>query len=367
MGGGTMKRSIIVAILLALPLLGLTTTRTNFRPMAPAEATATIPGASTPLTSGDYLVAAPGRVEPASEEVHVAASVTGVLREVLVKEGDKICRGDVIARIESDDYKAAVAKAEANLALARAELDRVINGARPAERDAAFAVVSEAEAVEKTTHAELDRRLSLLSKGVATHQAVEQAEQDFEVAQQHHKAAFAKYALVNDPPRQEDVEIAEARVAEAQAAVDHAHADLEKTVIRSPIDGTVLRVHRRAGELMSTFFVDQPIVTIGDLSTLNVRAEIDETDVAKVAVGETAYVTAEAYGGMRFSGKVVRVGEMLGPKKVHTGEPAERTDTRVLEVLIQLDTQGTLRPGLRVNSFIERPAVSAEPPAPGAG
>jgi len=348
-----------------LLLLGFTATSTNLRPTATAEATAAIPGASEPLTSGDYLVAAPGRVEPATEEIRVGVATTGLLREVLVKEGDKVHRGDVMARLESADYKAAVAKAEADLALDQAELERVVNGARQAERDAAFAAVGEAEAVEKATHAELDRRLSLIAKGVATRQALEQAEQDFEVAEQHHKAALAKYALVNDPARPEDVEIAKARVAAAQAAVDQARAELDKTVIRSPIDGTVLRLHRRPGELLSTFFVDQPIVTVGDLSRLYVRAEIDETDIAKVAVGERAYVTAEAYGGTRFPGKVVRVGEMLGEKKVHTGDPMERADTRVLEVLIELDAASTLRPGLRVNAFIERPAMSSQAPDEG--
>ena len=345
--------------------LGLTTTAVDVHPIASGSAIAALPLASSPLTSGDYMVAAPGRVEPASEEIRVAASITGLLREVLVKAGDKVNRGDLLARIESDEYAAALAKAEADLELDQSELRRVVNGARTAERNAAYAVVSEAEAVEKTTHAELDRRRSLITKGFVTHQALEQAEQDYEVALQHRKAAFAKYMLVNDPAREEDVAIAKARAAAAHAAVEQMRAVLDKTVIRSPIDGTVLRVHRRPGELVSTFFVDQPIVTVGDLSKLYVRAEVDETDIANVARGQFAYVTAEAYGATRFAGKVVHVGEMLGQKTVHTGEPTERTDTRVLEVLIELDSPSMLRPGLRVNSFIQRPAVSAQPQSAG--
>jgi len=345
--------------------LGLIATAVDVHPITSGSAVAALPPASSPLISGDYLVAAPGRVEPASEEIRVAASTTGLLREVLVKAGDKVNHGDVLARIESDEYAAALAKAGADLELHEAELQRVVNGARTAERDAAYAAVGEAEAVEKTTHVELDRRRSLTTKGFATRQALEQAEQDYEVAQQHRKAAFAKYVLVNDPARAEDVVIAKARVTAAHAAVEQARAELDKTVVRCPIEGTVLRVHRRPGELVSTFFVDQPIVTVGDLSKLYVRAEVDETDIAKVARGQSAYVTAEAYGGMRFPGKVVNVGEMLGQKTVHTGEPTERADTRVLEVLIELDSPSTLRPGLRVNSFIQQPAVSARPQGAG--
>jgi len=343
----------LVAGLIALP--------SSLSPVSTAVAVATIPQASTPLIAGDYLVAAPGQVEPASEEIRVAASVTGLIKEVAVKEGDTVHRGDVLARLESDDYAAHLAKAEAALQLSEAELRRVMNGARPAERNAALAAVQEAEAIEKNAEAELARRHTLGAQGITSRQAVDQAEQDYAVAQQRHKAAFERYSLVNDPARDEDIAIAQARVAAARASVDEAQAALNKTVIRSPLDGTVLRIYRRPGELLSTFAPDQYILTVGDLSALYVRAEIDEADIAKIELGMTAVVTAEAFGGQRFAGKIVHIAETLGKKKVHTDEPTERTDTKVLEVLIELVEPNPLRPGLRVNTFITRPAVSARP------
>jgi len=313
--------------------------------------------AISPLIAGDYLIAAPGRVEPASEEIRIGAAVTAVLKEVTVKAGEHVKRNDVLARLDSDDLAAAVAKAAADFRLAQAQLQRIQNGALPAERAAALAAVAEAEAVEKQTASEFERQRTLGTQNVASKSAVDQAQRAYAVARERHKAALDQYALINDPARAEDVAIAEARVDAARAARDQAQAELSKTVIRSPIDGVVLRTYRHPGELMSVF-LDQPILTMGDVSKLYVRAEVDEADIAKVEDGLSAYVTADAYGDQRFYGSVERVGEVLGKKNVFTDDPKERADTKVLEVLIALDMPNPLRPGLRVNAFITRQATA---------
>jgi HlyD family secretion protein len=83
-----------------------------------------------------------------------------------------------------------------------------------------------------------------------------------------------------------------------------------------------------------------------------VRVEVDETDVAALGLGQRAWVTADAYGTRRFSGRVVRIGETLGQKRIRTERPDERTDTRVLETLVDLEPGSSLPIGLRVDSFI---------------
>ena len=123
-------------------------------------------------------------------------------------------------------------------------------------------------------------------------------------------------------------------------------------MIRSPIDGVVLRRHRRAGESVSTQF-DSPIVTLADDRVRRVRVDVDEADIGRIAVGRSAYVTADAFGDRRFPGKVVRVGQLLGRKNVRTDEPTERVDTKVLETLVELTDGRELPFGLRVQAFIE--------------
>jgi hypothetical protein len=83
-----------------------------------------------------------------------------------------------------------------------------------------------------------------------------------------------------------------------------------------------------------------------------VRVDVDEVDVSKIAVGQRAYVTADAFDGVTFWGRVVRVGQVLGKKNIRTDEPAERVDTKILEVLVQLDDGHELPLGLRVQAFI---------------
>ncbi len=138
--------------------------------------------------------------------------------------------------------------------------------------------------------------------------------------------------------------LARARLAEAQAM-------LSKTIIRAPIEGAVLRKHLKAGEIFSEMR-QTPILTLGDAKILRVRVDVDETDIARVSMGQRAYVTADAYPGEKFWGKVVRVGQLLGKKNVRTDEPAERLDTKVLETLVELEPGKPLPPGLRVDAFI---------------
>jgi hypothetical protein len=79
---------------------------------------------------------------------------------------------------------------------------------------------------------------------------------------------------------------------------------------------------------------------------------VDETEVSKVHVGQKAYVTADAFGKQKFWGRVVRVGEQLGPENVRTDEPTERVDTKILETLVELEAGTELPVGLRVDAFI---------------
>jgi HlyD family secretion protein len=320
---------------------------------APESKSTASPGNGNGSGSGT-VVAAPGRVEPASEEIDVGIELSGRLREVAIEEGDRVTRGQIIARLESDDHAARLASAEARLALARADLERLINGARVEERREASAGVEQAEAT--LAHAEIDvRRLrNLLTGGAISQSEVDQSERNARVARARVDEMRERFNTVNAAARGDERRRAEANVRVAQAQVAEARAFLAKTEVRSPIDGVVLRKHHNAGESLSVESPDSIVATIGDLRVLRVRVEVDETDVADLALGQTAWVTADAYGARRFSGRVIRIGETLGQKRIRTERPTERTDTRVLETLVELDPGTSLPIGLRVDSFITR-------------
>jgi ABC exporter DevB family membrane fusion protein len=296
-------------------------------------------------------VAAAGRVEPVSEEMRLGFDISGKIREVLVEEGDTVAKGQAVARLVDDDIQARLAQAQSNVQALKAALDKTIAGARSMERAEAEQAFREARHVMHNAQQEYERRAKLVAQGVISREEADRFEKDFLVAQQEANRARERYHLVDDPTREEDVRRAEAEYAQAQAQLQEAQAFVDKALIHSPIDGVVLRKHRRAGEMVSTNF-DTPVVTVGDVSTLRVRADVDEKDVAKVKVGQRAYAVADAYGGQRFEGKVIRIARMLGRKNVRTDDPAERMDTKVLETLIEFAPGTSIPVGMRMDVFI---------------
>jgi ABC exporter DevB family membrane fusion protein len=299
------------------------------------------------------VIAAPGRVEAVSEEVRVSSELSGRLKAVNVEEGDRLQRGEVLAQIQNDDYRARVQEAEAELALREAELRRTVNGARAQERREAQASMKAAEAVLNNTKSEAERRRGLADRNVISRDEAERYERAYQVARAQHDQAAQHFSLMDADAREEDRAHAQAAVAAARAQLAEARAYLEKSYIRAPMNGVILRKLRHTGESVSTQF-DSPVVIMADDSVLRVRLDVDESDVSKITVGQRAYVTAEAYGDHKFWGSVIRVGRVLGKKTVRTDEPSEHVDTKILETLVELDPGQRLPLGLRVDSFVER-------------
>jgi len=311
------------------------------------------PGAVQTPQARDWAVAGAGRVEPYSEEVKLGAELSGKLKAVYVEEGEPIKAGQLLAELVNSDYHAQVAAAQAEVLQKDAELRKVINGARREQRREAWSSVKEAEAVMNNAQTEMVRRQQLFAAGVVSQEEADRYAKEYEVAKARYEEKVQSHALIDEAAREEDQAMAEAELQSARARLEAAQAALAKTYVRAPLDGVVLRKHHRTGESVANgATVPDPIFTIGDTRALRVRVDVDEADVSKLALGERAYVTADAYGQKRFWGHVVRIGQELGRKNVRTDEPTERVDTKILETLIQLDDGTSLPIGLRVDSFI---------------
>ena len=335
-----------VAVLSTVGLFG-----TRGRETSPAPGAAALDSA---------VIAAPGRVEAVSEEVRVSSELSGRLKVVNVEEGDRVQRGQVLAEIQNDDYRARVGEGEAELAQREAELRRTVNGARPQERREAEASMQAAEAVLNNAKSEAERRRGLAGRNVISRDEAERYERTYQVARAQYQQAAQHFWLVDADAREEDRAHAEAAVATAKARLAETRAYLEKSYIRAPISGVILRKLRHTGESVSTQF-DSPVVTMADDSVLRVRLDVDESDVSKLKVGQRAYVTAEAYRDHKFWGTVIRVGRILGKKNMRTDEPSEHVDTKILETLVELDPGQQLPLGLRVDSFVERQSNGSQP------
>jgi HlyD family secretion protein len=341
-----MKRSIWIAglVLAVITAMNVGSLRTADGVPAPTVQAAT--------TDVPVVAAGPGLVEAVSEDVRVSAQIGGRLDRVLVEEGERVRAGQVLAVVDNRDYLARVESAQAELDLRQAARRRVVNGARAQERDEAAAAVAEAEAVLENAGADRTRRQSLLQQRVVSQAEADDADRAERVARARLEAARQRRDLINADAREEDAARSDADVALARARLDEARALLAKTFIRAPIDGVILRKHRKTGESVSTQF-DSPIVTMADDRVRRVRVDVDEADVSRIAIGQAAWVTADAFGDRRFPGTVVRISQLLGRKNVRTDEPTERVDTKVLETLVELEDGRELPLGLRVQAFVE--------------
>ncbi len=331
-------------------------------------------------SSTENLVAAPGVVEAISEEIEVGAEIPGKLKQVLVEEGDEVLKGQTIAVLENSDFEAQIVSAktqietlqrqketaEARTLQAETERARIFNGARPEERREALQSYEQTLPNIEQAKREVARREKLYESGDISREELERARRDLETLQKQSNATREKYNVVNADARKDDLNKADAAILlaekqtdefdalirEAEARVRTAQANLDKTIVRAPITGVILRKRLKDGESVSPEN-QTGIVSIADISALRVRVDLDETDVAKVRENQKAFVTADAYGEQKFYGKIVKIGQILGKKNFRTERPTEKVDTKILEVLIELDANQKLPLGLRVDAFIE--------------
>jgi len=305
---------------------------------------------------GEGVVGGNGIVEPAQRETKVAAQVSAVVQGVKVSEGDQVKAGDLLVQLDDAVERAALAAAKAELDGERANLARTLRGLRLEDRDQVAAEAQSLRARAELSASVLARTEQLAKAGASTIDELDRARRQAQSDQASFQATQARLRAAEAGSRAEDITFQRARVASAEAKLAQATASAERLAVRAPLDGEVLQVKVRPGELYSPTG-SEPLVVMGDTRRLRVRMDVDERDIARVALGSSAYVTADAFGTRRFTGKVVEIGRRFGRKNVRTDDPVERNDTKILEVVLELEGSALLVTGQRVTCL-----VSATPP-----
>jgi ABC exporter DevB family membrane fusion protein len=315
-------------------------------------------GAAAATTGPEVSLACTARVEGASETTEVGAGMDGVVAEIRVKEGDAVQAGDVLAVIDRRELPAELGAARAAAEAARQARARVLRGSRQEDRERADAEVEAAAAVVAQAESDHQRTAGLFAQGIIPASVRDEARRNLDVSQAQLQAARKRAELVKAPPLPEEAARADADVRAAEDRVRALEQVLEKTYVRAPTGGTVLRTLMRPGESFSTF-VPRPILSMADTSRLRVRAEVDERDVGRVFPGQRVLVRGDGWTGEGLPGRVGRLGAEMGRKTVRTSDPAEKSDRDVLEVLVDLDRQDPrLVVGLRVTALFLKDAGS---------
>jgi HlyD family secretion protein len=347
---------------IALGLLGLGVSRLMSPPSGSVKAEA-----PAPPNPQRVEVAALGRLEPRGEVIRVSGPNTELLKRLDVKQGDSVRTGAILGYLDSyEERRAERDFAASQLAEAKQKLQaatqfgeaqiaeaqtRIVQAKAPgnAEIAAERANVGQLQAELTLAQQDFARKQSLQAQGAISQQELDQQISTTRQAEEKLRNAQAVLAQ-KEAERDAEVRNAQAQfqaqqanlpVTQVQAAVESsqqnlnlAEAKLERTIIRAPSSGRVLRIVTRAGEAIGT----SGILDLGDTSQMFVVAEVYETDVGLVRLGQTATINSRNGAFSEpLTGKVSSIGWQIFKNNVLDDDPAANADARVVEVRIQLD------------------------------
>jgi len=278
-----------------------------------------------------------GRVEPEDGVLHVSGPVLNpphppVVESLKVKQGDYIHRGDLIATfVGRAQLAAAVERAKSEENVARMRLNQLKAGAKEQDIQAQQAEIARLQASLDNANKELKRIEALRATGDATASEVDAGRTQVEVLRHSvDEAQFHLESLKNVPAH--EIDVAEAELAESEATERQARSDYDQTTLYSPSDGEVLRVNSHAGEEVGT----AGIIELGRTERMVVVAEVYESDINRVHLGERATISGDLLTEP-LDGKVIRIGHTVKESAVLPGDTAAFSDNRIIEARILLD------------------------------
>ena len=282
--------------------------------------------------------------------VGVGFKIAGHVERRLVDEGASVKKGQGVAQLETADLELDVANAKAQLIATKATLAQLTNGSRPQDVSVARAVVRSAEADKNNAAVEYQRMQQLFAKGAVAAQDRDRSRTAFATANARVDQTVQQLSLAVEGPRQEEIDLAAARVEQAKQVLKLAQTRLSYAQITAPVDGVVLSKNIEAGEYVSP---GTPVVTIGDLNQVWLKAYIVETDLGKVKLGQKVSVTADTYPGKVYKGNIGFIASEaeFTPKSIQTAEERVKLVYRIKIILDNASRE--LKPGMPADALIQ--------------
>ncbi|MEP0873867.1 ABC exporter membrane fusion protein [Trichocoleus desertorum AS-A10] len=329
------------------------------------------PAENTQTTPTIQSIVALGRLEPETEVTKVSVPATlsnDRVAQLLVKRGDRVQANQVIAILDSHDrLQGALLEAEQQVAVAQAELAQVRAGAKLGEIEAQQAEIgrlqaelagetrrqqatlASLEAEVNNARSEYNRYQSLYQEGAISASQFDQRRLAFQKAQAQFNEGKANQSRTTDilqaqivaaranlnriaEVRPVDVQTAQAKVEQAIAVAQRAKADLRQAEVRSPQAGQVLEIYAKAGEVVG----EKGIADLGQTRQMRVVAEVYQSDIKKIRIGQQAVITGEPFSG-ELRGTVEEIGLQVSQQEIFNNQPGENLDQRVVKVRIRLN------------------------------
>jgi len=335
------RRAVIPVLAAALLILGLLAWLRAGDPEAASDSSELVEVA--PRTFSTTVVAV-GAVKPRiGSEVRVGSRISGRVWKLRANIGDRVVQGQIIAELETAELDALIAQRRAELKLAEAKLAAFAT-LSPEEEARARADVMRFEAEVTLTREELARQQALLQRELVPRATADAARDRHAAAEAALESARRTLEFIR-AGHTEGRRQAEADVERARAALESAEVDRSFTVLRSPIAGVVASVATQEGETVAAGLNAPTFVTVVDLERLQVNAYVDEVDIGKVATGQRAAFTVDAFPARDFSGRVAAI------------YPTATIQDNVVKYIVALDIEGEyaglLRPEMTASVRIE--------------
>jgi multidrug efflux pump subunit AcrA (membrane-fusion protein) len=294
-------------------------------------------------------VAGAGVVEPLTENIAVGSPLPGVVVEVFVRVGDEVTAGQKLFRLDDRQLRAERIARQAALESARASLVKLRAMPRPEEVPIDEAKLREAKAGLVDAREQLARADRGLKTNVVSEDDFFRRKNAVAQAEAQVARADAELKLLRDGAWKPDVAVADSQVTMAEAQLQQTETELDRLIVRAPVRARVLQKNVRDGEYVGVP-PGQALMVLGDVSTMHVRMDVDETDIGRFRPELPGKAITRGANKRELPLRFVRVEPYVVPKKSLTGVGSERVDTRVLQVIYAVD--GT-DPGLFVGQQVD--------------
>jgi HlyD family secretion protein len=260
----------------------------------------------TVLSATGYIVA--------HHTINLNSKVTGRLKWIGVEKGDKVKQGQVLVRLEDDEFRATYDQAKGAYETANAYLEELQHGSRPEEIQQSQHNLDEARATLANDKLTLDRVKELAANGVVSRQQLDDANAKYQADQQKANSLQRAFELAKIGPRAEEIARAQGALAQAKGQMDYAKAQLDATVMRAPVDGTILDRTAEKGVLITAMFASAAAggpqgspLSMADLNDLQVELDIAQADFGRLGPGQKAVVTTDAYPDKEYDGQIAQI------------------------------------------------------------
>jgi HlyD family secretion protein len=256
-----------------------------------------------------------GNIEVTDAEV--SFKIPGRVEARFVSEGETVKAGQVVARLDSTELDQEVALRKAEVDAAQAELAELEAGSRPEEIAQAEAVVARVKADLERVRRDYDRQKGLYGREVISAREYETTKSVYDMAEARVREAEEQLTLLKKGPRIEKIERARARRQQASQALALSETRLAYATLVAPLEGMVLSDSVEPGEYVAP---GTPVITVGDLQNVWLRAYINETDLGRVKLGQRVHVTTDTYPGKVYEGRISFISSEaeFTPKNVQT-------------------------------------------------